>query len=1003
MTIEAKSGFESESECRIAGVKALAALGADGNSSNDSGFEFPKTIGDYEIVRPLGKGGMGQVFLGRHTKLGRTVAIKCIANHRLFDESAHARFAAEMQHIGGLSHPNIVQAFDARETDGMAVLVTEFIDGLNVNEIVKRQGALEVNDACRIGLDVCKALEYVDSKGMIHRDVKPSNIMIDKTGQVKLLDLGLARLNTNADDLTMTGQAIGTVDYVAPEQIDGGRDVDFRSDLYALGCTLYKLLTGNAPFDNGHYPTALAKLNAHANDQPQRAADIVAVPAKLQKLLDRMLQKNPEKRPQSFNEVTEVLQSLATKAELKELVEEALAKDSPSQNPVRISARQKNVGGRSKWPVWTAIAAGLAGMLFGIWLGITITIKKPNGEIAKLIVPDGATAMIDAEGNVSVDLASGNRALIEKENVSRGEVSGTKAFLVELPSRDPALVGAEAGDLVDFFQQPKWSEETGLIRRKMLAGKKPIVAIRPDQDGVDGEALVSIELSAKEKSEYLAARDQRLETRIVGYQRENHIKNEISKLFGAYRVTKILANKSNVPVEESRCIVFTNDKMIGWDSREFSKFSIGWSMDFENQIYLTSDSNNENLPEQFGLSYQFETVDRLKIGMHAGYADKKFELDDAFHEMRLERIKKPRNANEEKALHMIGKLEPDPSEPRLSVHLAYFAKGDGAISEDTEVADVNVYGRPKTKLQINTKPFLTNQSIVSAELTEYLGGCAQLQLTPEGGQRFWTEFHDQEHDAFLVNKIDGSIVSATQSSMKYRADHSWERHIQFGIGLEKTSLKKLVDQINGRQKVEKTPPPKSDGKENLRKIALAFLMYESNNAKYPASKNVKNGGKPFSWRIAILPFLEQDALYNEYRFDEAWDSEHNKKLISKMPAVYRHPSAAKDSTTTWYAGFADQKSALGVEKGHNLGKFSDGTSNTLLVVETDSGIPWTKPEDLPFNDAGIRSVMDPKKSPSESGFLYARCDGSASFLTFKDAKKYLRHLITRAGQDAVPN
>ena len=184
--------FQNEPECDLALAKSLGALAETAESNPD--LILPQQIGEYEILRPLGRGGMGTVFLARHINLGRDVALKVLAHHRLGDVRVRERFETEMRAIGRLSHPNIVTAYDAREIDGTAVLVTEHIDGCNLGQLVGRTGPLSIADACEIARQIAVALEYTSGQGFVHRDVKPSNIMLSREGEVKLLDLGLARL-----------------------------------------------------------------------------------------------------------------------------------------------------------------------------------------------------------------------------------------------------------------------------------------------------------------------------------------------------------------------------------------------------------------------------------------------------------------------------------------------------------------------------------------------------------------------------------------------------------------------------------------------------------------------------------------------------------------------------------------------------------------------------------------------------------------------------------------
>ena len=846
--------FENEAECKIAGVKALAALGADFDASTRTGLELPKQIGDYEIVRPLGRGGMGQVYLGRHTKLGRLVAIKCIATHRQFDETAQQRFSAEMKFIGSLSHPNIVQAFDARESEGAAVLVTEFIDGLNVNQIIKGKPGMSVGDACEIASEVCEALEYVDSKGMIHRDVKPSNIMVDKKGQVKLLDLGLARLQSSdgGHELTATGQALGTADYIAPEQING-KEVDRRADIYSLGCTLYKLLTGHAPFDSDRYPTVLAKMNAHVDDQPTPAAGDVKVPGKLQKLLSQMLHKSPDKRPQNYDEIKNVLNSFAAKSDLKQLVATALeTKNTPQEKTVR-AARKTSGKTNRRWPLVLGIAGALAGILFGAWMMVALIIQNPSGE--KVAAPESRVA-------------------------------------VELVSSDPVLAGAGAGDLTDLWQEPFWSKETGLIRRNLIAGKRPIVAIKPEEsDGKKtGSQIVTVYLDEQERAALAAAQQRKLETRLMGYTWDNYVHYENAKLEGAYRVVARLHNKSLMPGNNA-CIVIKNQELLLLHNNTEAAMQIKGHYNFFLQQLLVEVENGDAEPPSQMVVYEFDQAGKLKLGFTDSLERKQFTFEDVSNEFRLERIVQPEGGLEAKALAIMTgarKDETGAKEPEIAFHTA-FEKGEGKIPQGFEEVEVDVFQSRKRKIWINKEPWLTNAGIYSAEMNDFLGGCVMLRFTPAAGERFWAE-QSRLHGAILfVSKVDGKIVSTLQSSGGTEAwsSHFGESASHFGYGIENSQLEKWVKQINESKQV-KTAFSENVTKENLKKanamrdgdshiqdVARAFLFYHGGYDTFPASKMVteKNGKdtKPYSWRVALLPFLDQHALYKQYRFDEHWD------------------------------------------------------------------------------------------------------------------------------------
>ncbi len=281
---------------------------------------------------------MGTVYKALHTKLDRVVAIKVLALGRAHDQRAIARFEREMKAIGKLDHRHIVRAYDAREIDGTPTLVMEYTDGLDVGEIVHRVGPLDTHQACEIARQAALGLQYVHEHGLVHRDVKPSNLMLTSEGEIKILDLGLARFHLDqpwddelagtsravGGEMTATDQAMGTADYMAPEQVTNCRDVDIRADIYGLGCTLYKLLSGRTPFSGPEHNGPLEKMAAHTSESaPPIRQFCPDIPDGLAAVLDRMLAKSPETRYAIPAEVVEALAPWCAGADLMALLRRA--------------------------------------------------------------------------------------------------------------------------------------------------------------------------------------------------------------------------------------------------------------------------------------------------------------------------------------------------------------------------------------------------------------------------------------------------------------------------------------------------------------------------------------------------------------------------------------------------------------------------------------------------------------------------------------------------------
>jgi serine/threonine protein kinase len=269
------------------------------------------SFGEYVVLERLGRGGMGEVLKAEHRRMQRRVALKVISGSAMKDADAVRRFQREVHAAARLIHPNIVTAFDANELEGVHFLVMEYVDGRDLAQVIHDQGPLPVATAVDYVLQAARGLAYAHGKGIVHRDIKPGNLLVDREGTVKILDMGLARIDLGPGgsmELTNTGQVMGTVDYMAPEQAEDTHSADARADIYSLGCTLYRLLSGE-PLYGGE--SVVKKLLAHRGAPiPPLAAVCPAAPAALDAVFRKMVAKRPEERQQSMAKVVAELENV---------------------------------------------------------------------------------------------------------------------------------------------------------------------------------------------------------------------------------------------------------------------------------------------------------------------------------------------------------------------------------------------------------------------------------------------------------------------------------------------------------------------------------------------------------------------------------------------------------------------------------------------------------------------------------------------------------------------
>jgi len=357
----------------------------------------PEIIGNYVLLKKLGQGGMGAVYLARHVKLRKIVALKVLSQNLTSHPDVVARFEREMAAVGAMEHPHIVRAYDAGAEAGIHYLVMEYVEGMDVSRKIHESGPLSVPEALSVLRQVAQGLAYAHEQGLVHRDIKPSNLFWTTNQEIKILDMGLARLQQDevAEELTSTGQVLGTPAYMAPEQWESTHSADARADLYSLGCTLHFLLTGRPPFSIAGTSTAAAIFKAHLlQSAPDLMVERADVSPEVNQLFQQLVAKDPADRIQTAAELVRYLNSLLQGDVFTSSVSDQTAlqhrsdlqhrsADSQAQEATRILAEPSGVrpwtdspaGRRKKFLFWL-LPVGVVSVV--ILLGVMANSRRPQ-------------------------------------------------------------------------------------------------------------------------------------------------------------------------------------------------------------------------------------------------------------------------------------------------------------------------------------------------------------------------------------------------------------------------------------------------------------------------------------------------------------------------------------------------------------------------------------------------------------------------------------------------
>ena len=426
----------------------------------------PRQINNFEIIEQIGRGGMGEVYLARHGKFeDRRYAIKLLKRKLLEGDAlssgeldmALKRFENEVKAIGKLQHPNIAEAIDAGDIDGEPYLVMEYVDGCDTQQIKKVAGRLTVADSCQIVRDAAIGLQHAHQQKFVHRDVKPSNLMINRHGTLKILDLGLAKLHQDSltRGLTGEGMILGTPDYMSPEQWEDTHRVTIQSDIYSLGCCLYCFLTGDPPFGNKKAKSAVEKMRMHVSKTPDHISQSRPdIPRSLAKIVHKCLAKDPSKRYLIPGELAHELEPFCEGSDLRQLVQKHITnpmpKDSigtawsdPSEPDLTPAA--SNDSQRTKKRMWAAV--GLFGASIATILIAAVLFAVFSEPFRSQSGSSGQTSPPSADANRRED--RGGEGIIGAEPRSTSGASSTVELMAFRLTANQINLGEINGDTAD--------------------------------------------------------------------------------------------------------------------------------------------------------------------------------------------------------------------------------------------------------------------------------------------------------------------------------------------------------------------------------------------------------------------------------------------------------------------------------------------------------------------------------------------------------------------------
>jgi tRNA A-37 threonylcarbamoyl transferase component Bud32 len=893
-----------------------------------------RKLGKFDLIDRIGMGAFGTVYKARDPELGRWVAIKVPRAGSLAGKEDLDRFLREARSVAQLRHPSIVSVYDVGQADSVPYLVSELVEGMTLADLLTARRRTP-REAAELTAAVADALQYAHDQGVIHRDVKPSNIMLDSDGQPHLMDFGLAKRDAGDVTMTLDGQVLGTPAYMSPEQAAGeGHKVDGRSDVYSLGVILYEMLTGALPFRGS--TRALLYQVQHDDPPPPRSVEKL-IPRDLETICLKCLRKEPAQR-------------YATARDLADDLRRFLAGEPIHARPVGRLRKAARWVRRRREVVWMFAGAAGAVVLISV-LGIVFSGEGGPPEApppaADHAAPPGPAVLVgqdlqplpddldlvprDAFAFLSVRVAD----LLENQGVRRAlqrigqDIPEWKQPLATWPEEMERLGGVHPTAIkratVVMLSLP-WSQDQGLVERSfalIIKTAKPYdrekvlkgLGGRPDKKERAGQTY------------YTAGEDS-------GAEAVSFVKDRVFLAGPAAGVAAFLghapaAGTSGPLTDALHEVTDVSQVAVGVSGTPaLQLIARKIPADYQPILPLLEFQSTTLLVRLTSLLSADRYGDTFHVDLRMSFVDQRLATDgEAAARAGLTRLRKG-------LAELVPKMDRDSAEEIQALEKAGMGRFAPLIRWVTQVSNRLEEALREVDLQRQGRT-LTIRFPLVADLPEWA--------------RHWAR-----------------LIRASES-----------------------------DTRAGPEQVLRTVQrPQSE--DNLRRLATAIHAYHAKQPHpyLPPHASLGPDGQPLlSWRVLILPLLNENDLFKQFHLNEPWNSPHNKALLEKMPKVFQSPTdTSPKPTTTFYQVFVGKGTLFEDTDGLAVDKIPKSAEKTLLIVEGGEAVPWTKPQDLEYDPARPLPKLG---GAFADGFCAVSLDGNARFFPKTLDKKSLRTLISR--------